>query len=64
MALIESFITPEEDALNEEFLEKLKESYSKNWDGKKIRDSVISKYGEEIILSEYERLFLRLTKNS
>ncbi|MAU72705.1 MAG: glycosyl transferase [Pseudozobellia sp.] len=49
---------------NEEFLEKLKESFSKNWDGKKIRDSVISKYGEEIILSEYERLFLRLTKNS
>ncbi len=50
-------------ALDEiDFLEKLVYCSTKTWDPKAIRQSVMKKYAEGIILDKYEALFLSMTK--
>ena len=46
-----------------EFILQLKTSMNKSWDSKIIRQSVMSKYNEELILKEYENLFLSFYEN-
>lgn len=46
-----------------DFLEKLKISEAKKWDENLVRESVLNKYSETIILKKYENLFKSLMKN-
>ena len=43
-----------------EFQKKLIDFEVSRWDSKEIRESVISRYSEDIVLGEYENLFRTL----
>ena len=45
---------------DKEFMEKLELSINKNWNANEIRKSVVDRYSEDIIIKNYENLFLKL----
>lgn len=46
----------------DDFLKKLNIAFQTEWDASIVRDSVVSKYSQEIILQNYEKLFKELAE--